>query len=165
MAFIPALPYIAAAFSALGAIAESNVDQAQAKSRANAAEMNTMAANQQADIALTQAGLEEEAQRTQARHILGDQRAAIAQAGTGSLSSTNQSLVINSAKNAEQDALNIRYGGLLEAHGYRVKSQQYAYEAKATRAQLPAMRASGYLNAFSSALSGYTSAGGKLGKT
>lgn len=69
----------------------------------------------------------EEIQRRQARQLLGQQAAAVAQAGTG-YGGTTALVMDQSALNAELDALNIRYAGLSRAKSLRV-------EAKAARRQ------------------------------
>jgi hypothetical protein len=157
------MPYLAAAGAAIGAISESNQQQTAMKLSAQSDEMNALALKQQAGTVNEQANLEEETQRKQARQVAGEQRAAMAQAGTGLLSSTNQNLAVQSAKAAEQDALNIRYGGLLEAHGLMANSAQSAWQAKATRSQIKGVRASGYLRAGTAALSAYSGNGGRFG--
>jgi hypothetical protein len=160
---VAALPYIAAAGAALGALDQSQQQQAQLTMEANANEMDALALKQQAAQANVVAGMEEEAKRRENRAFAGEQRAAMAEAGTGLLSSTNQALVAQSAFTAEQDALNIRYGGLLEAHGLTQKSEKSTFAAKAARWQTKRVRASGYLNAATSALSAYSGAGGRFG--
>ena len=164
MAFMVAvLPYLTAAVGVAGAISQSNNQQAQIKAQINADQMNADALKQQASVVNQQAAMAEDAQRKQARQLMGEQRAAIAESGTGLLASGNQRLVVQSAKAAEQDALNIRYGGLLEAHGLLAKSAQEEYQGRALKSQLGRLRTSGYLNAFASGLSGYTSSGGRFG--
>lgn len=159
-----ALPYITAAIGAAGAISSSNAQQAQLKSQAVADDMNAQALKQQAGQVRALANMDEEQQRRKARIVMGEQRAAITAAGIGLTSSTGEGLAVQSAINAERDDLSIRYGGLLEAHGLMAKSAESAYQAKAARSQIGAVKASGYLNAASSALSGYTSGGGTFGK-
>lgn len=159
-----ALPYITAALGAASAISQSNTQQAQLKAQANAAEMNAAALKEQAGQVRALANQDEEQQRRKARAIMGEQRAAIAEAGIGLTSSTGEGLAVQSAINAERDALAIRYGGLLEAHGLMAQSAQEKYQADAARSQVGRVRASGYLNAFSGALSGYTAGGGTFGK-
>jgi len=157
-----ALPFLLGGMNLAAGISQTNSQLAGMDASANADDMNSAASRQMAGVALQQSGAEEEAQRKRARQVMGEQRAAMAQSGTGTTSSTNSSLALQSAKAAEQDALNIRYGGLLEAHGYNVKADQYTYQAKATRAQKKGVRASGYLGAAASGLSGYAAGGGKL---
>jgi hypothetical protein len=158
-----AMPYISAAGAAFGALSESQNQQTQLTLEANADKNNALALDQQAAATLQQAGVEEERVRKEGRQAAGEQRAAMAEAGTGLLSSTNQRLVVASDINAEQDALNVRYGGLLEAHGLTAKANEARFQAKAAKSQIKGVRASGYLNAFGSALSAYTGSGGRFG--
>ncbi len=163
MAFMAAaLPYITAAVGVAGAISESNTQQANLQSQALADENNAKAADQQAATAQQQAGVEEELQRKHARSVMAEQRAAMAEAGTGLDSVSNQGLAVQSAYAAEQDALNIRYGGLLEAHGLREQKNRYLDSARNSRAQAKSVRASGYLKAVGAGLSGYSSGGGSF---
>lgn len=67
------------------------------------------ALNAQAQTARMQGYADEAAQRRQSSQILGKQAAAMAQAGGG----IDEGLIRQSAANAELDALNIRYAGLL----------------------------------------------------
>jgi len=67
------------------------------------------ALSQQAQTVRTQAYADEATQRRQSSQILGKQAAAMAQAGGG----IDEGLIRQSAANAELDALNIRYAGLL----------------------------------------------------
>lgn len=159
-----ALPYITAALGAASAISQSNTQQAQLKAQAQANEMNANALKEQAGQVRALANQDEEQQRRKARAIMGEQRAAISEAGIGLTSSTGEGLQVQSAINAERDALAIRYSGLLEAHGLMAQSAQEKYQADAARSQVGRVKASGYLNAFSSALSGYTAGGGTFGK-
>lgn len=160
-----ALPYISAAGAALGAMQQSQQQEQQLAMTADAEKNNSLALDQQAANALQVAGVEEERVRKAGRFAAGEQRAAMAEAGTGLLSSTNQRLVMESDIAIEQDALNVRYGGLLEAHGLKAKSQQALFQSKAAKAQIGGVRASGYLNAFGSGLNAYTNSGGRFGRT
>lgn len=162
---VAAMPYISAAGAALGALQQSNQQQQALAMTADAESNNAKALDQQAANALQIAGVEEETVRKAGRQAAGEQRAAMAEAGTGLLSSTNQRLIMESDKAAEQDALNVRYGGLLQAHGLKAKSQQALFQAKAAKSQIKGVRASGYLNAFGSGLSAYTGSGGRFGRT
>lgn len=158
-----AMPYIAAAGAAMGALSESQTQQQQLQVQADTEENNALAQTQQAQLANQQAGVEEERIRKDARQAAGAQRAAMAEAGTGLLSSTNQRLVVASDLAAEQDALDARYGGLLQAHGFNQQAIESRFQAKVARKQVKSVRASGYLKAFGSALSAYSGSGGRFG--
>lgn len=82
----------------------------------NAESANADALRQQARSASNQALRDEEAQRREARQVLGEQAAAMAQAG-GGYGGTNEKLLTQSATLAELDALNIRYGGFMRRSG------------------------------------------------
>lgn len=71
------------------------------------------ALRRQAAVAREQALRDEEAQRREARQVLGMQAAAMAQAGGG----IDEGLLRQSAVLAELDALNIRYRGAMESQG------------------------------------------------
>lgn len=110
MAFmVAALPYITAAIGAVGAIQQGQ----QART---AADYNARQEEVSANVARQQAAAREQLQRNEARKVLGRQRAAIAESGTGFIGS-NRNIAIQSAMDAELDALNIRYSGELEARG------------------------------------------------
>lgn len=124
------------------------VSSADAQRRA--AHTNADIARQKGKIAADQANVNEDAQRRRAQLILGQQRAAAAESGSDLSTGTNADLAAQSATNAELDALNIRYQGKL---GILSNNEQ---------AGLDDMRADDasnaqYLNAASSALSGYGS--------
>ena len=159
-----ALPYITAALGAASAISSSNAQQAQLKSQAQAADMNAQALKEQAGQVRALANQDEEQQRRKARQIMGEQRAAISEAGIGLTSSTGEGIATQSAINAERDALAIRYGGLLEAHGLMAQSAQEKYQADAARSNAKRVKASMWLDTASGALSGYTAGGGTFGK-
>jgi len=101
-----ALPWL---ISAGGAVSQGM----DANSAANA---NAAALGQQAHVVQSQAYADEQTQRRQSRQVLGEQAAAIAQAGGGA-GGTSAKVVEQSGINAELDALNIRYGGTMKASG------------------------------------------------
>jgi len=101
-----AVPWIAGAAGSL-------ISGVQAK---HAADQNAALMEQQGRIAQAQAFRDEETQRRQARQMLGTQAAAIAESG-GGMGGTSAKLIEQSAANAELDALNIRYAGILKGKG------------------------------------------------
>jgi hypothetical protein len=120
---------------------------AGADSQRRAAHAQADIARQKGKVAMQQANVNEDAQRRRADMILGAQRAAMGQAGTG-LDGTNADLYQQSATNAELDALNIRYGGEL---GETSAEQQ----ARLDDMQASDAQQAGYLNAGAAALSSY----------
>jgi hypothetical protein len=111
LAFIgPALPYLAAAGSAIG----------YAKS-SQAADFNSKVAQGESNLSIDQANAQEGMVRRSSREALGRQAAAFGGAGVGYGGSSETSLD-QSAVNQELDALNTRYKGSITGYGYRVQS-------------------------------------------
>ena len=96
----------------------------QARNDAQDAEFNETVAGQNARLERQQGGVAEERQRREAAQLLGKQRAAMLQNGTGA-GGSNLDVARQSAVEAELDALNIRYNSEVRAHGYDVQAQQY----------------------------------------
>jgi len=132
MAFmVAALPYITMAISAAGAMQQGRQAKATAEYNAKQQEVS-------ADAARRQAAEREQMQRNEARKLLGKQRAAIAESGVG-FGGSSQDIYLQSARDAELDALNLRYAGELEARGLigqaaaermegRARAQQAGYQ-------------------------------------
>lgn len=99
-----------------------NIGTELIKGRQQANELRTQAelegrnielAKQNREIVNRQYSAREEAMRRSARQVLGAQRAATAQSGTG-FGGSNNDIMKKSTANAELDALNLRYAGQLE---------------------------------------------------
>jgi hypothetical protein len=111
MAFIgAALPYLAAAGSAYGAIQNSN-----------AAGFNAKVERNQSNLSIDQGNAQEGMVRRMGREALGKQAAAFGASGVGYGGSSETSLD-QSAVNQELDALNTRYKGTFTSYGYGVQS-------------------------------------------
>jgi hypothetical protein len=133
MAFmVAAIPYITMAIGAVSAIQQGRQAKASADYNAKQQEVS-------ADITRRQASEREQMQRNEARKMLGKQRAAIAESGVG-FGGSSQDIYLESARDAELDALNLRYAGELEARGLieqakltrmegRAKAQQAGFQA------------------------------------
>jgi hypothetical protein len=119
-----ALPFL---FSAGGAVAQG----LDANSAAN---VNAAALGQQAHVAASQGYADEQTQRRQARQVLGEQAASIAQAGGGT-GGTTAKVAEQSGINAELDALNIRYGGTMKASGLMAQAQAEKYAGRSALVQ------------------------------
>lgn len=132
-----ALPYL---ISASGAVTQGL--DASAAGNANAA-----ALGQQAHVAQSQGYADEQTQRRQSAQVLGEQAAAIAQAGGGT-GGTSAKVAEQSGINAELDALNIRYGGTMKASGLMAQAAAAKAQGRAGLVQ------SGFL-AGSNLLKGY----------
>ena len=141
------------AISAISAVAKGNAESAAKKGEANAADYGAKVSDINAGMALEQADRQEEQSRRESRQALGEQRASIAQSGTG-FGGSNADIMAQSATNAEMDALNIRYGGAVEATSYRNEGTVGRYNAKLSRSAAKSATASGYLNATASIANG-----------
>lgn len=94
-----------------------------AQNQAEAAKFNAGMGESNAQLASMQAGAAEDAQRRKSALVLGEQRAAFAGSGVDPNSGTGLLVQEQSASNAELDALNIRYEGLLRGRGLLAQSQ------------------------------------------
>lgn len=110
------------AIAAGGAIAAGNA--AKASSRANAEMMR-----QEASLSRSQGSARQEAQRRRARELLGQQRAAIGQAGIG-WGGSAQDVLEQSATAAELDTMNIGYEAELQALGLMNRSSISEWEGR-----------------------------------
>jgi hypothetical protein len=141
-----ALPFIAAAASAVSTIAET----AQAR---KVGEAQARGLEEQARAASLEAGAAEESQRRQAREAFAETRAAGAQMGLLE-SASFADAYSQAATAAELDALNIRYEGEGRRRGLM-------FEAGATRAAKP-LWGPAVLSAGTNALMAFSAAGGKM---
>ena len=141
-----ALPFIAAAASAVSTLAETAQARAVGAAQARGIE-------EQARAVGLETGLIEENQRKVARRQFGETRAAGAQFGLlespSFIDSANQAAVM-----AELDALNIRYEG-------ETKRKGLLYESAVTRAARPKWGPA-ILSAGTNALMAFSAAGGKM---
>lgn len=130
----------AAVVGAISAISAGDSARKQAHFQADVSK-------QRAQVAADQANVNEDAQRRRAAMALGQQRAAIIQAGGGT-DGTNAELAKESGTNAEIDALNIRYQGKLGV-------MSNTADASAATFAGDNANTAGYLNAGAAALSSY----------
>ena len=141
-----------AAMSAVGAIQQGMAAQAQAKAAQGAAEYNATIKRQQAASELQQANAREEQQRRGTRQVLGQQRAALAQAGIG-MGGSALDIEEQSADRAELDALTMRYEGDLRAKGLLAAAEGAEYEGRAAISAGKNAMTGAYLSAGASLLS------------
>jgi hypothetical protein len=90
----------------------------QGEAGRKAAHANARIAEQNRDIATQQSAAEESRQRTGARYALGRQAAAQAESGIDATSGSAARVSAESGRDAELDALNIRYRGMMQGFGY-----------------------------------------------
>ncbi len=139
MSLMAMLSAASTAMSAIGAISQAN-------SAKGAAEYNAAIMEQNAATERQQAGQREDAQRREARMVMGEQRAAYSQAGVG-LAGSAADVMQQSAATAELDALTLRYEGDLRARGLMA-------QAVGERAAGRSARNAGYLSAAGTVLGG-----------
>lgn len=122
----------AAAMQVVGAISGAKEKSKQLEAYAQANQYNAAVMRQRADATRSSYGQREEQQRRQARFALGQDRAAMGQSGLG-LGGSNDDINDQSEVLAEMDALNIRYGGELEAHGLLTQARMEDWQAQSNR--------------------------------
>lgn len=154
-----AIPFIMAGISAYGAIQQGQAQAAAANQQADIEKQNEKLLRDQARVARQQAGAEEESQRRQARQLLSSQRAAIGQSGIG-YGGTAGLLMEDSAMQAELDALNIRYGGEMQASNILNQAGQAGQSASILRDNARQAKRSALIGAGTSLLGSY---GGTFG--
>lgn len=161
-----ALLVVGAVVSAFAAYKKGQAEKASYQSAAKANAYNAQALEQNATQRMQEANANEEAQRREARQVLGGQRAAIAESGAG-FGGTYGGVMRDSSALAELDALNIRYRGKTEATGLLNQSTLERYYGKANKMNAKSAMTAGYLNAASALTFGLASAaqaaGGKKG--
>lgn len=142
-AAIPYIPYILAAAGTVYAGAAAN---ASAKDAASQMEADAIQARRVA-------GAREEQQRRINRQRLGAQRASAAQSGFDPSTGSLLALQVESAGNAELDALTVRHGG-------EMQSLSLQNDARRTRAGGRNQRTTGLMNAAGYLAGGYARYGG-----
>jgi predicted nucleic acid-binding Zn ribbon protein len=141
------------AVKALGEKQAADAAAAQIRSQQQAAMYDATIAQQNAQVERQQAGAREELQRRRAGQVLGEQRAAFAQAGTGTGGSAAD-VMAQSLVNAELDALTLRYEGEMRARGQEIVSTQQMAEAAALDVAANNTKKQGRLRAVGTILGG-----------
>jgi hypothetical protein len=144
------LPLISGAFSALSAISSANNQADNFNNQANAADWNAQRSQQAGANAMQVANANEEATRRKAAVELGKQRGAIAESGAG----LDGESYAQSVQNAELDALNTRYSGILQANGFASDASQQRYSAGVSRDNAGKAKDAGVLSAGAAILGG-----------
>jgi len=143
-----------AAVSAVGAIQQGAAAAAQGRSQQQAQQYNAIIKQQNAQAARQQAGARENQQRRISRQLLGQQRAALAQAGIGVGFGSALDIEEQSAIRAEFDALTIRYEGEMQAKGLLAAAEQDLFQGQVARAAGKNAQTASYISAGASLLSG-----------
>nr|WP_186266880.1 hypothetical protein [Burkholderia gladioli] len=125
--------------------------------QADALDRNAALSDQQAQQVFAQGVQREETQRAQAGQQLGAQRAAVAESGFNPNTGSALDVQVQSARNAELDALQTRYQGILQGTSLEDQATQQRYQASVTRASSRSSLLTGGISAAASALGGLTS--------
>jgi hypothetical protein len=154
MAYGAAIVAIAGAvIGAYGTYQQGRAQEAMFESQADANEYNAIVNEQNATLIAQQAGAKEDAQRRKNRAIIAEMRATGAQ-NTG-LTGTTVGVIDQSAGEAELDALNIRYGGMLESRRHLQQAELQRFEAKANRVAGKAAKRNATISSAASILSSF----------
>lgn len=163
-----ALPFIAIATTALGAVNQAQGQMAQGQAARQAADYraavlrnNQIMAERQAQDAIERGKIEEGRYRDRVAALKGRQRVVMAANGFDINEGSNLTLLEDTARTGELDALTIRSNAAREAYGYRVRGQNFGSEAELTSASGRAQEAAGETAAFSSLLGGSGSVASK----
>ncbi|SOT39785.1 conserved hypothetical protein [Burkholderia cenocepacia] len=162
---VSALTIGSAAISTVGAISGGMAKSAQANQQAAALDRNAVLSDQQATQVYAQNVNRETAQRAQAAQQLGEQRAAVAESGFNPNVGSALDTQVQSVRNAELDALQTRYQGILQGQSLEDQAQQDRYAARTARASARNSLVAGGISAAASLLGGvasYAKTGGSL---
>lgn len=162
---VSALTIGSAAISTVGAISGGMAKSAQASQQAAALDRNAALSDQQATQVYAQSVNRETAQRAQAGQQLGEQRAAVAESGFNPNVGSALDTQVQSVRNAELDALQTRYQGILQGQSLEDQAQQDRYAARTARASARNSLVAGGISAAASLLGGvasYVKTGGSL---
>lgn len=149
-----ALQIAGTAFSVIGAINDASSRADVRESEAAWRTYNATIERQNAGAALQQSASEQARQNRHARQVLGQQRAATAQSGTG-FSGSNLDMLDQSATLAELDMLNIAYEGEIRARGHEIQAQGQDWSAQTERSTARNVRRAGIFSAGRSLLTGF----------
>ena len=152
----PIFQIASTAFQVIGAISDANSKSDAYESQAAWNQYNATIDRQNADTALQQSASEQARQNRRARQVMGEQRAATAQSGTG-FGGSNADLLDQSATLAELDMLNIAYEGQMRARGHEIQAQGEDYSAGVNKGNAKRAKRAGIFNAGRSLLTGFSS--------
>ncbi|MDR8090368.1 hypothetical protein [Burkholderia gladioli] len=157
-----------AAVAGAGALMSGINQSNQYGQQADALDRNAALADAQAGQVFAQGVQREETQRAQAGQQLGAQRAAVAESGFDPNSGSALDVQVQSARNAELDALQTRYQGILQGTSLEDSARQTRYQASVARASSRSSLISGGISAAASTLGGlasYAKLGGGIGSS
>ncbi|MDR8049589.1 hypothetical protein KPB03_18945 [Burkholderia cenocepacia] len=128
---------------------------AQASQQAAALDRNAALSDQQAAQVYAQGVSRETAQRAQAGQQLGEQRAAVAESGFNPNAGSALDVQVQSVRNAELDALQMRYQSILQGGTLEDQARQDRYAARTARASANNSLVAGGISAAAGLLGGF----------
>lgn len=123
------------AYSASASIRAGNAEADLANYNAGVAEANAQASDYRAKDAIERGAIDEATHRTQVKQLIGRQRTALAAQGQDLASGSALDVQVDTAKQAEPDALTIRANAAREAWGYKMTGFNERSQAVDLRAQ------------------------------
>ncbi|MBR7900873.1 hypothetical protein [Burkholderia multivorans] len=152
-----------AALQGAGKLSSGLGQAGQQEAAANAAQYNADVSRNQAATAYTLGVQREQAVRDRAAQQLGAQRAAVAESGFNPNAGSALDTQLQSVRNAELDALQTRYQGILQGSQYEQQAAIDQYQADAARKAARGAKIGAYLSLAGQALSSYSNYGGPKG--
>ena len=146
-----------------GKLSSGLAQAGQQEAAANAAQYNADVSRNQAATAYALGVQREQAVRDRSAQQLGAQRAAVAESGFNPNAGSALDTQLQSVRNAELDALQTRYQGILQGSQYEQQAAIYQYQANAARKAARGAKIGAYLSLAGQALSSYSSYGGSMG--
>ncbi|MBU9420635.1 hypothetical protein KTE23_29165 [Burkholderia multivorans] len=146
-----------AALQGAGKLSSGLGQAGQQEAAANAAQYNADVSRNQAATAYTLGVQREQAVRDRAAQQLGAQRAAVAESGFNPNAGSALDTQLQSVRNAELDALQTRYQGILQGSQYEQQAAIDQYQADAARKAARGAKIGAYLSLAGQALSSYSS--------
>ncbi|WP_261524461.1 hypothetical protein [Burkholderia multivorans] len=140
-----------------GKLSSGLAQAGQQEAAANAAQYNADVSRNQAATAYTLGVQREQAVRDRAAQQLGAQRAAVAESGFNPNAGSALDTQLQSVRNAELDALQTRYQGILQGSQYEQQAAIDQYQADAARKAARGAKIGAYLSLAGQALSSYSS--------
>lgn len=146
--------FLTAGLKAVGSIVSGIEEKNNARATENAARLSSQYARDDARNELRIATADAEKQRREGRRAVAEQTAAFAQSGFAVSDSATMSIE-SSAAEAELDALNIQYKGVLRNRSRMIDSQNFDMQADAARRVRKSAMPKAILGAATNLLSGY----------
>ncbi|TDY26305.1 hypothetical protein B0G81_6815 [Paraburkholderia sp. BL6665CI2N2] len=156
-----AVSAVGAGVSAYGAVRQGQAASAAASYQAEVAKNNQIVANAYSKQAMDDGENQVAAKQQQTSQMIGAERAAMAANGVDLDSGSALRIQGDTAKLGDVDAMTIRNNAARQAYGYQLQGLSYSQQASLDEASSSNAQTAGYVNGFSSILSGASSVGSK----